>query len=226
MTATNILVKLLRLAQIAGGYVSWDPVIDPDTGDYRRDAKIEHLDPNPLIDEVVEWIKETGPNEKVMMWACFIPFIEKLKERLDREDIPGVVYTGSTKDDAREQGVDDFNRKHALDCKYFLGNPAAGGTGINARGYDPDAPVDHGCNVTRVGYLLQNWSHAHRSQSEDRCHRRGTRVNVQYTTFLAEGTILETIHDRLTSKKMNAMTIQDVREIMKSVLSTMPEVDD
>jgi SNF2 family DNA or RNA helicase len=229
MTATNILVKLLRLAQICGGYASWDARIDPETGDLLGESAIEHLPTNPLIDEFVEYVRETDDDEKVIAWACFIPFVDKLTERLTAEGIPHVVYTGRTSETDREEYVRRFNQTHARECKVFIGNPAAGGTGINVRGYDPDQVArgeDHGCDVTHVAYLLQNWSHAHRSQSEDRAHRRGTRRNVQYTVFLCRGTILEEINTRLTSKKMNAYTIQDVRDILRAVLDVMPEEDD
>jgi SNF2 family DNA or RNA helicase len=226
MTASHILVKLLRLAQITSGFITLDANVDPETGDVKDPKKIEFTTPNPKLEELVEIIKETNEDEKLIVWSCFIPDIKQISARLEAEGIKFVTFTGSTSDEDRDKAVAAFNGKHARECKVFLGNPAAGSTGINLRGYEPDAPEDHGCNCTKVVYYAQNWSMVHRSQSEDRAHRRGTRVAVEYIDLCVLGTIDEEIRNRVVIKRTNADTIQDVREVMKRVLTAMPDQDD
>lgn len=225
MLAQHILVKLLRLAQITSGFMAWDATVDPETGDVTGARSIEYFDPIPKVEAIVEDIKSYGEDEKVIIWACFRPDIAALTARLKREGIPYVEFTGSTSDEDRQEAERRFNQLHARECKVFVGNPAAGGTGLNLRGYDPSTE-DHGCNCTQVGYMSQGWSMVHRNQSADRAHRRGTRLPVTYTDYVVPGTIDEEIRLRVLGKTMNANEIQDVREIMKRVLETIPDEED
>jgi hypothetical protein len=230
MTAQMILVKMLRLAQITSGFATWDAKFDPETGDAVEARKIEFVEPNPKLEALVEFIKtRTADDEKVIVWACFKPDIRAIKERLDKEGITCGVYNGDTKDKDRAALEESFNRTNAKDMKVFIGNAAAGGTGLNLRGYEPDdegTERDHGCNCAWVVYYSQNWSMVHRGQSEDRAHRRGTRVPVTYVDIVVPQTIDVEIRARVVLKKVRADNIQDVRELLARVLTTIPEEDD
>jgi SNF2 family DNA or RNA helicase len=229
MTATNILTKLLRLAQITSGFYAWDQVVDPDSGETLREGRIEREEPNPKIEAMMSVLTdpaEVAEHEKAIVWACFIPDVERICEELAKRGIPHVRFTGSTSDVDRAEAERRFNQQHARDCKVFVGNPAAGGVGLNLRGWDPNmGEQDHGCNCTHVMYYSQNWSMVHRAQSEDRAHRRGTREPVTYWDFVVPGSIDEEIRARVTMKQVNAAGIQDVREIMKRVLETVPDAE-
>lgn len=225
MLAQHILTKLLRLAQITSGFYSWDPKLDPESGDVIDARVIEYANPNPRLEQFIEDVRALGDDEKAIVWACFKPNIRQISERLTLEGIPHGCYTGDTSDADRAALENAFNRTHARDMKVFVGNAAAGGTGLNLRGYDPDATgdADHGCDCTFVGYYSQGWSMVHRNQSEDRAHRRGTRRNVRYRDYVCAGTIDEEIRVRVMNKTLTALTLQDVREIMRRVLEGVPD---
>lgn len=225
MTAQHILTKLLRLAQITSGFATWDAEMNEDTGEIRNPKAIEFVDPNPKLEELVKIIGELDPNEKAIVWACFIPDVYEIEKRLAAMGIKCCTFTGSTNDEDRAAAESNFNNLPASEMKVFIGNPAAGGAGLNLRGYNPateGTPEDHGSNCTRVVYYSQNWSMVHRAQSEDRAHRRGTRVPVTYIDLCVPGTIDEEIRGRVVGKRVDAASIQDVREIMNRVLSVRP----
>lgn len=207
ITATNVLTKLLRLAQITSGFVTWD-------AEEGEERVIDRLDPNPKVEALVKILKEKTPLEKTIIWSCWVQDIKTIAARLRIEDIDCVTYYGATKDDAREEAVRRFNCDPK--CTVFIGNAGAGGVGINLLGYDINNPTDH--RADHVIYYSQSWSMVHRSQSEDRCHRIGTRSSVRYTDLCVPGTIDEEIRSRVCEHRNTAYTIQDVKNILKSVL--------
>lgn len=212
----NILVKLLRLAQITSGFVSWDPVHDPDSGEMVTPRKIEHFTPSPKIETLLEILKDKGPNDKTIVWACFVPDIKAISAALTAAGIDHVTYFGGTSDAGRADAEQRFN--HDPNCKVFIGHPAAGGVGLNLLGYPPGNGDDYTTNCNHVIYFSQGWSMVHRAQSEDRAHRRGTRTNVRITDLTVPNTIDETIRVRVMEKRAVALQVSDVREILTSIL--------
>jgi len=93
----NILTQLLRLAQITSGFIVWDSPLDSE-GVPIGDKEIESLTPNPKLDGLVELLKNKSPNDKTLVWACWVHDIERIKERLDYEGIGCVTYYGSSSD--------------------------------------------------------------------------------------------------------------------------------
>jgi len=224
MTMRNVLTKLLRLAQITSGFVTWDAVYG-DEGEELRAREVDRLDPNPKLEALVELLKNKKSDEKSIVWACWVQDIKSIAARLRLEGVDCVTYYGGTSDKDREIAERRFNEDPA--CKVFIGNPAAGGVGLNLVGYDwkyPETAKDTNCG--HVIYYSQNWSPTARSQSEDRSHRRGTRVHVRYTDLVVPGTIDEEIRVRVLQKHQMALEVQDVRNIMKVVLETIPDVGD
>lgn len=224
MVVTNILTKMLRLAQVTSGFVSWDAVCSDD-GEELVPRSISAFNPNPKVEALIETLKEKGPDDKTLVWACWIQDVKVISERLTSEGIKHVTYTGATSDVAREEAQRQFNDDP--ECKVFIGNAAAGGVGLNLLGYDYwNACPMRTTNANHVIYFSQNWSMTHRSQSEDRAHRNGTRVPVRYTDLCVPGTIDEEIRARVVDKKITATTIQDVRDIMNLVLGRKTERDE
>jgi SNF2 family DNA or RNA helicase len=72
MTAKNGLTKLLRLAQMAGGNISFDD----QTGKIIDTGK---------VDTAVELVQDLPPKEPVVIFAWFIPEINLLKEKLEKK---------------------------------------------------------------------------------------------------------------------------------------------
>lgn len=218
MTVNNILTKMLRLAQVTSGHVVYDPVVDQD-GTVIREKIVDRLDPNPKIEAVVEILKEKESKDKTIIWACFVQDIKSIASRLKLEGIDCVTFYGGTKDDEREEAVRRFNEDPT--CKVFIGNPTAGGTGLTLLGYPPGHEHEdlYDTNANHVIYFSQNWSMPARAQSEDRCHRRGTREPVRITTLTVPETIDVVIHERVAGKIQHANDVADVKDLLKSVFN-------
>jgi len=216
MSVNNILTKMLRLAQVTSGFAVYDAVYN-ESGDCLREKMVDRLDPNPKIETLVEILKEKERKDKTIVWATFVQDIKSISGRLHVEGIDSVVFYGATKDSDREDAVRRFNEDPK--CKVFIGNPAAGGTGLNLLGYPPGHPHEdlYDTNANHVIYFSQNWSMPARAQSEDRCHRRGTREPVRITDLMIPETIDEVIRQRVTSKIDIANSVADVRELLKNI---------
>ena len=160
-------------------------------------------------------LKAKGPDEKTIIWACWVCDIKTIAARLEKEEIKAVTYYGSTSFDKRREAVDQFNRDY--DTKVFLGNQAAASTGITLLGYDPLMPNDYTSNCDHEIYYSQNWSMVLRSQSEDRCHRVGTRQPIRVTDLCVPETIDEEIRARVLDKITNALELGDLRKVLAKV---------
>ncbi len=223
MTANHFLTKMLRLAQITSGFLKTDDEVDT-LGIIQKRGKIVRSKENPKLEELVKVIQETTDKEKIIVWANWTEDIIQIAERLKKENINCCTFTGSTSDTNRIKAEDDFNKKDAVSMKVFIGNAAAGGTGLNLRGYDPSNDT-HGANCTTVVYYSQGWSMVHRSQSEDRAHRKGTRVPVTYVDLVVPSSIDEEIRNAVKMKQIDARSVQDIKEVMLRVLATMPSIE-
>lgn len=215
LTINNILTRMLRLAEITSGYCKYDPITDND-GNVIEEGGIHRFDPNPKLEALIEILKSKKPNQKTIIWACFTQDIRSICARLELEGIKHVRFYGGTSEKDREEAERLFN--YDPETTVFVGNPAAGGTGLNLLGYPPGAPDGYDTNCDHVIYYSQNWSSTARSQSEDRAHRRGTRQIVRITDLCIPGTIDEEIRRRVTSKRLHALQVADVRNIIKSIL--------
>jgi hypothetical protein len=219
LVITNVLTKLLRLAQITSGFVTWDAVVGDD-GEEIRPKIIDHFPNNPKIAALIDMLKDKGPNDKTLIWACWVPDIKQIAAALREANIDCVTYYGGTSEKDREEAVRRFNCDPH--CTVFIGNAAAGGVGLNLLGYDysetTDDPRAMETNASHVIYFSMNWSPTTRSQSQARPHRRGTRVVVRVTDLCVADSIDEEIRTRVCQKIMTALEISDVRQILKNVL--------
>lgn len=223
MTVQNILVKLLRLAQVTCGFVKYDDQYAMDGETLLRRGDVEYFEPNSKMQVLMEEIQNLSDQSKAIVWCPFVPAIEYITKELTKAGIGHVVFYGGTNDHDREEAIQKFNNDPSI--KIFLGNPSAGGVGLNLRGYNPDwegTDKDHGMNCDTVIYFGNTWNMAHRTQSEDRAHRRGTRVPVQIIDILVPGSIDDTIRERIHMKKSNADAIQDLRAILSRLSNMEP----
>jgi len=223
LTANHILTKLLRLSQITSGYLKWDTLIDVEGN--TSGGNIEDIPNNPKIQMIVDLLKSKKPTDKTIIWTNWVWVIKALSKRLSEEGIKCVTYYGGTSDNDRQIAQDTYNQDPEV--KVFIGNPAAGGVGLDLWGHMPewvgtDKELD--TNTTQMIYYSQNWSMIHRSQSEKRATRIGTRVSVQITDLVIPKTIDEEIAVRVLNKKMSAMELQDVRAIMARILQSIPTI--
>ena len=217
VVVNNILVKLLRLAQITSGFLNVPAIVD-ESGATVQAASTEFFEPVPKLQHLRKMIAEhrdTSPNSKVLIWACFRPDLGRIEDVLTNDGHKVVCFHGGTPDDKRQAGVHAFN--HDPETRIFIGNPAAGGTGLNLLGYPP-GQVDYETNCDWEIFFSQNWSAIERAQAEARAHRRGTRNPVRITDLVVPGTVDETTRARVKSKRKTAMSVSDLRSILTNVL--------
>ena len=216
MTVNNILTKMLRLSQITSGFLKFDDEYD-DEGNLITPGRIEVFDINPKLESLVELLKEKEPQQKTIIWAHYTQDIKSICTRLRVEGLDVVEYHGGTSDKQREISRERFNKDPK--CKIMVGNSGAGGTGLNLLGFDPKNPDDYETYCDHVIYFSQDWSSSKRSQSEDRCHRRGTKCNIRVTDLVVPGTIDQEIRTRVRMKQEKAVEIQDIHAILESLVA-------
>lgn len=168
-TAPLEITRLLRLQQIACDYL---PVDDGEPYHiFKEEPRLKALK------EVLEDIEDS-----VIIWARFQRDIDRIKEALGDQC---VVYDGRTSPEDRDLAKARFQRG---EVPYFLGNPAACGTG-------------HTLHRAKTAiYYSNSFNFGHRLQSEDRNHRIGTQDRVLYIDLIAKGTVDEKIIWALRNK--------------------------
>jgi hypothetical protein len=223
ITVNNILTQLLRLTQITSGFVALDGEIDLDTGEVISRV-IERFDPNPKLEVLIETVIEclqNNPRGKILIWCSFIQDIKTIRARLGIEGIKCVAFYGATKDQERIDNVITFNTDPTVPV--FVGNPGAGGVGLNLQGYCMGQ-----CITDTVMIYSQDWSMPKRSQCEERprgyMHEGATVDNKRITwsirviDFCVLDSIDFEIRKRVHGKRMHALKVQDIKEILKGLL--------
>ena len=224
MTTEHILTKLLRLAQITSGFVTWDAVVDPDTAQVVRPRKIQQInEANPKVEAVVaDIMEELGEDAtgKKIVFAIEVETLKLLHKRLSEElAVEGWtcgIYYGSTPQKDRV-GIE---RAYNCDpnCKVLVGNQACIGEGLDLLGYDKENPDTSSTNTDNTIFVSQNWSSLLRGQASDRGHRRGTRVPVRITDYVILNTIDQEIRERVVGKLEMAGKTLAIGGILKSLL--------
>ena len=222
MTVNNILVKMLRLSQVTSGFIKTDDERDFE-GNLVKEGKIIYLIPNPKVEKLVEELKAKGPNDKTIVWSIDVPAIEYISRRLKIENIDHVTFYGKTKEEARQEAIDRYNTD--ANCRVFVGNPLAGGIGLNLLGYDPNAPDEHTTNTTHIIHYSQGWRPDVRQQADDRAHRYGTRTHVRISNLVIPNTIDEEIRERVEDKQEAARDLSEIRGILQRILNAKLNVN-
>lgn len=173
VSVTIALTKLLRLRQICCGYCPTDQ------GEMLQIA-------NKRLDTLMECIEEI--DGKIIIWAYFIPDIEKIAATLEKEYGKGsvVTYYGATSLEDRTANINKFETDPR--CRFFVANPKVGGMGItlNAAKYAIFYNAD---------YNLED-----RMQAEARNYRIGQKEHIFYIDIVARDTVEEGIIESLVNK--------------------------
>lgn len=151
-----------------------------------------------LIDGVPRYVEENNPRLELLrevvtdqqgqfiVWAHFREEIAAIMRLLVSMKIPAVEYHGDVRQRAREDAVDGFQEGR---YRAFVGQPGAGGVGLTLTAAET------------VIYFSHDFNYGHRSQSEDRSHRKGTVRHVLYINLIAADTIDEVIAAALRRKE-------------------------
>ena len=215
LQVNNILVKMMRLAQVTSGHVNI-PAVYSDDGELLEERRTVDL-ANPKMDALVEFVENELPaKSKMVIWSCFRYSIHEMMERFGTDK--AVYYFGDTKQKDRVIAEDRFNNDP--ECRIIVANAACCGVGTNFLGYNYRDPEEDwlDTNADWMSYFDQDWSFLKRAQSEDRSHRRGTRVPLNILDWVIPGTVDEEIRSRVIDKKSNSLELRDVRDIMKRIL--------
>lgn len=117
VSTTSLAVKVLKLQQIASGFI-----IDENKGV----INLVDDNKNPRILALLDELKTLGG--KSIIWCKFKEDIAKLSRILPKEGYNIVEYHGGVKGEARNLAIKAFTSDP--ECNIFLGQPDAGGTGL------------------------------------------------------------------------------------------------
>ena len=188
ITATTVLTRLLRLQQLAGGFLIQDDAQKPQLVSR---AKLDAL--GDIIEDYV-----IGSGKKLVIFARFIAEVKAIMELADKvlpKELKQVAIYGDIKKEDRGDIVKQFQEdpKTVL----FIGQIDTAGTGITLTAAD-----------TCV-YYSKNFNYATYSQSLSRIHRIGQRNCCTYIDLEIEETIDELISKALSRKEDMAKTVVD-----------------
>jgi SNF2 family DNA or RNA helicase len=147
---------------------------------------------NPRMDAFKEAIQDI--DGQFIVWAMFEQELLQIKTALDEAGFRSALYYGATKTEERERIIDDFQ---AGKLDVFIGHAAAAGIGITLTAAETAL------------YYSCSYDNELRKQSEDRCHRIGTKNNVLYIDLIAEDTLDEEIQRSLSVKSALADYVID-----------------
>lgn len=188
ITATTVLTKLLRLQQLAGGFLVTDDAAKPQLV---STAKLE-----ALSDIVQDYVVDGG--KKLVIFARFVPevkaIIDLMKKVLPDRKKAVSIY-GEIKKEDRGAIVQQFQTD--TDTVVFVGQIDTAGTGVTLTAAD-----------TCV-YYSKNFNYAAYEQSLSRIHRIGQRNTCTYIDLVMEKTVDEMINRALAKKEDIAKTVVD-----------------
>ncbi len=154
LVTPNVLSLLMRLQQIAGGFVPHDGKVIAISAD------------NPRIQLSKELIKDViDSDNQIVVWARFQAEIDALVAMCDKQKFPLVEFHGRINTAGKNEAIDLFQNGTA---RVLIGNQASGGMGIT---------------LTKGSYMLyysNSFSLDQRLQSQARIHRIGQLKKCTY----------------------------------------------
>lgn len=206
VVASMAIVRLLRLQQITCGYLP--------TGD-EEEPQVTIPGENRRLQALCDAIEDRVKRHKVIVWARFQLDITLILDELKRRGIRAVRYDGLVSERERAESKALFKGERPVfengqvvgreaipeeeQASVFVGNPAAGATGLTL-------------NIAKSSFYYSNsFKLIDRLQSEDRCHRIGQDgillpgeeelgPAVEYVDFVAERTVDEKIVESFRKK--------------------------
>lgn len=161
ITAPIILTQMLRFMQITSGFASMERPGE-------KFASIYEFDDKPKLEKLSELIDDIGLGSngtQGIIWSRFTYEIDMIAKLLDKKDIVYGIIDGRTKVDERKYIRQNFQGeikvKEEKKIKVIIGNPVAGGEGINLT------------KAQYMVYMSNDYPYRTRKQSEARMYRRG-----------------------------------------------------
>lgn len=177
VTAEVVVVKLLRLQQLTGGFAQADGEDEPRP---IGSAKLKVLE--DIFEDVV-----LGSSKKIVVFARFRAELAAIETLARRMGIGFVGIDGSVSLEKRGEAVKEF--QESPDCMIFVAQIDTAGLGITLTAAD-----------TAV-YYSTNFSYAAYEQSLSRIHRIGQVNKCTYIRLIAPDTVDERVYEALNNKK-------------------------
>ena len=131
------------------------------------------------LDACIQLVQSAVSNQhKVLLFSQFTSMLERIQDRLRRENISFYALTGATSKEKRQELVRAFQTD---ETEVFCISLKAGGTGLNLTAADIVIHYDPWWNV------------AAQNQATDRAHRIGQENPVTVYKLISQGTIEENI---------------------------------
>lgn len=178
--AENILVRLLRLVQLAA-----NPRL-LDSSYQETPAKVL------VLDQILGQIMKQSSSQKAIVWTSFLGNIPMLCDRYAQFE--PVRFHGEMDNKERDLAIEAFSSNPRV--RLFIGNPAAGREGLTLTSANVAIYFDRSFNL--VDYL----------QSQDRIHRLSQTEVCQIYLLIAENTVDESIEFVLAQKHRLARYVQ------------------
>lgn len=175
----NKLSAMAKLQQITCGYLKLED------GEVMRMFK--NVMDNPRNSVMMESVEDAADGG-IIFWAPHRDKIDQIIEclRIGYDAAQIVRYDGAVSKEQRLKNVDDFSEGRV---RFFVGNPASGGTGLT---------LNYGKTVY---YYSSDFNLENRLQSEDRNHRIGQDRGIRYYDLSAMNTIDQLIAESNQMKK-------------------------
>lgn len=162
-------LKFERLKEYKKKYAD-DPIAGGATVEWEWDLD----DPSAKIDTIMDLLEDRDEDEGIIIFSQSKVAINLLGKRLAAARVPHGLYTGDTKQSARDQLVRDFQEGRV---RVFAGTIQAGGEAITLT------------RSSTVLFIDRWWSPSKNTQAEDRAHRIGQRNAVEIIDLMARNTI-------------------------------------
>ncbi len=187
LTIQNKVALTLRLMQVVGGFF-------PYMREQQKIVGTEHHvelvgdgvaigDVNPKLQAIIDDLEEVPDEQKIIVWAHFIPELKHVHRELSKL-YSCCLYYGGTHSEDRHKIVEDFK---AGRYKVFVGNAQTAGFGLNLQ------------NATLQYFFSNTFRVEDRLQAEDRSHRIGVKGTVVYKDVIVKGTIDEKIFENIAA---------------------------
>jgi len=192
MRMLNILMQLRKC--VNHPYLFEGAEQPPFTNDERLVKNSSKLD---LLDKLLPRLKQDG--HRVLIFSQMTRMLDILEDYCFWKEYDYCRIDGSTKSDAREAAMDEFNAEGSSKFIFLL-STRAGGLGINLATADTVILYD------------SDWNPQMDLQAQDRAHRIGQKKRVVCYRFVTEGTVEEKIVERAQRKLyLDAVVIQQGR---------------
>lgn len=164
ITAAIAMVRLLRLQQVACGYL-------PNPDDPEGEPILVPKGENPRLAAFMDWLEDVG-SQQVIVWCRFTRDVDLITRELGPPRC--VRYDGEVNEKEKAQALDLFTSGKRPIC---VAKAASMGMGLTM------------VNSSLSFYYSNTFSLLQRLQSEDRQHRIGQHNPVTYVDLVADGTV-------------------------------------